>query len=876
MKNEIIDNDFILGKEESKINELNKNNDISTTKEEESFIADEVIQYCSSPKTGLVSINISNNNNDSFIPAPTEKINITNTITMNISILDNKINIKDVKRTKIRSTTTHKKEIDIINKEISNTSKKILENIKDFKGKLLLKEKKIEFRNSGKIKKYINTPIDSLGRTNFNSLLKDTNKTIIKKKLSHNKKKKKARKNEEKFEEKLVKPNRRFSFENNTKKRKKKNKKNKKEIYSKKKIKPENNEENEKDSKDKDHSTNIIILDFSSTDNKEDSDGSDNNVSVEENKSLKNKENINNNEKFNNIDDEDAFFKSRQRTIIINNTSYEMKKKNELISIKKFIKPKSKQSDCLKCSHKISNMKILPQPTKKKSSNCNKDNSIRLKSYTKQMCPNNIITNKANTKDKEKETKEFFKILNPKILFNKNKERDKPTKVRHSFWKNLSTNHSSEKIKNKIKQKNSHQSYKFLNKEYKSNINLNSEKERINKIIEKTDKINYLNKSNKNLSLKCLNKTPNSKIKSKHSYESNNNLTKITINPLTAENKDIHLVFEGKQETIINYTNQNMVDDENEYMVECLKVLLKLKMEEQPRCKTKVNFNFPPKEESKKIALFDLDETLVHCTKDKKGLNGDVVNVKLPTNKTVSVGLNIRSHWKEALDLIKSHYHIVVYTASHQSYADAVLNYLDKENKYFQYRLYRNHCVQCDVEGIKFYVKDLDTLNKYYNLKDVVLIDNSVLSFAYHLNNGIPIVPFVEQKDDTQLLMLAYYLLSIASFDDLTIENKKHINIEHFLLMAKKLAEEEELEEEENDKEEDNNKSKNIGNNDKEKENKNENINIENNGIKNEESQKEIDNMNKSDKLKKKSENTIKIAEDMKKNLDGIYKTNYN
>ena len=885
MKNEIIDNDFIIGKEESKMNELNKNNDISTTKEEESFIADEPIQYCSSPKTGLVSINISNNNNDTFTPVPAEKINITNTITMNISILDNKISLKDVKRTKMRSTTTHKKEIDIINKEICNTNKKILENIKDFKGKLMLKEKKNEFRNSGKIKKYINTPIDSLGRTNLNSLLKDTNKTIIKKKLSHNKKKKRARKNEEKCEEKLVKQNRRFSFENNTKKRKKKNKKNKKEIYSKKKIKPGYNEENEKDAKDKDHSTNIIILDFSSSDNKEDSDGSDNNVSIEENKSLKNKENINNNEKFNKIDDEDAFFKNRQRTIIINNNSYEMKKKKEFIAIKKFIKPKSKQSDCLGSSHKVSNMKILPQPTNKKSINCNKDNSTRLKSYTKQMCPNNIITNKANTKDKEKETKEFFKILNPKILFNKNNERDKPTKVRHSFWKNLSTNHSSEKIRSKIKQKNSHQSYKFLNKEYKSNINLNSENERINKIIEKKDKINYLNKSNKNLSLKSLNKTPKSKIKNKDSYESNNNLTKITINPLTAENKDIHLVFEGKQETIINYTNQNMVDDENEYMVECLKVLLKLKMEEQPRCKTKVNFNFPPEEDSKKIALFDLDETLVHCTKDKKGLNGDVVNVKLPTNKTVSVGLNIRSHWKEALDLIKSHYHIVVYTASHQSYADAVLNYLDKENKYFQYRLYRNHCVQCDVEGIKFYVKDLDTLSKYYNLKDVVLIDNSVLSFAYHLNNGIPIVPFVEQKDDTQLLMLAYYLLSIASFDDLTQENKKHINIEHFLLMAKKLAEEEELEEEENDKEEDNNKSKNIDNNDKEKEkeNNNENIIKENSEIKNEESQKEIDNMNKSDKLiksnkflKKKSENAIKIAEDMKKNLDGIYKTNYN
>jgi Dullard-like phosphatase family protein len=358
-------------------------------------------------------------------------------------------------------------------------------------------------------------------------------------------------------------------------------------------------------------------------------------------------------------------------------------------------------------------------------------------------------------------------------------------------------------------------------------------------------------------------------------------LAKIAINPVAGENKDIHLVLDGKEETIINYTNQEMVDDENEYMVECLKVLLKLNMEEQPRCKQKVNFNFPKEGKNKKIALFDLDETLVHCTKDKKGINGDTVNVKLPTNKIVTVGLNIRSNWKEALDLIKDHYYIVVYTASHQSYADAVLNYLDKENKYFQYRLYRNHCVQCNVEGIKFYVKDLDTLNEYYNLKDVVLIDNSVLSFAYHLNNGIPIVPFIEQQNDTQLLMLAYYLVSIANFDDLTQENKKHINIEHFLLMAKKLSEEES--EEEDDKENDNITASNK-NQESIEDNKNETnaITYTNKDTKDTNDKSEINNDDlKSHKtttksLLKNSEKALKIAEGMKKSIDDIYKTNYN
>ena len=107
-------------------------------------------------------------------------------------------------------------------------------------------------------------------------------------------------------------------------------------------------------------------------------------------------------------------------------------------------------------------------------------------------------------------------------------------------------------------------------------------------------------------------------------------------------------------------------------------------------------------------------------------MNGDVVSVKLPTNKIVKVGINIRNNWKKAFDLIKNHYHIVIFTASHPSYADAVLDYLDKENKYFKYRLYRSHCIQCDVDGFKFYVKDLDTLDKYYNLKDIVIIDNSI------------------------------------------------------------------------------------------------------------------------------------------------------
>ena len=348
----------------------------------------------------------------------------------------------------------------------------------------------------------------------------------------------------------------------------------------------------------------------------------------------------------------------------------------------------------------------------------------------------------------------------------------------------------------------------------------------------------------------------------KKSSNSNRNLTNIKITSQAVENRDIHLEMNGKMETIINYTNQAMIDDENEYMVECFKVLLKLDKSKQPRCKSKVNFNFenaPGEKNKKKIALFDLDETLVHCTQNEKSLNGDTVDIKLPTSKVVNVGINIRPNWKEALDLIKKEYHIVIYTASHQSYADAVLDYLDKENKYFQYRLYRNHCVQCDVDGIKFYVKDLDTLSEKYNLKDVVLIDNSVLSFAYHLNNGIPIVPYIQQREDSQLIMLAYYLLSIANYDDLTKENKKHINIEHFILRVKNLENEEEESEEELEEEENNE------------------IPEESNGSSLVELKKqESFNSRKGWRPSKKSEKALKIVNDMNQNMADVYNKSYN
>ena len=137
--------------------------------------------------------------------------------------------------------------------------------------------------------------------------------------------------------------------------------------------------------------------------------------------------------------------------------------------------------------------------------------------------------------------------------------------------------------------------------------------------------------------------------------------------------------------------------------------------------------------------------------------------------------------------------------------------------------------------------------------------------------------------------MLAYYLVSIANYDDLTEENKKHINIEHFILQVKNLEnEEEECEDEEedgvgndnNNQEHDNNTIKEIKSEDGDY-NNSENLDKINNdddekkkGIKKEGS---IDSKKYVKKISyRKSEKALKIANDMKQNMAEVYNKKYN
>jgi len=219
-------------------------------------------------------------------------------------------------------------------------------------------------------------------------------------------------------------------------------------------------------------------------------------------------------------------------------------------------------------------------------------------------------------------------------------------------------------------------------------------------------------------------------------------------------------------------------------------------------------------EENKKILLLDLDETLIHAdflenpaeNEDLKNLydsiisfytmeeqiNNNLNNNDNTDNNTTDdeskddscekvlnkVGIFLRPKIKEFLQEISRYFLIGIFTASIPEYADAVINYLDPEEKYIKFKLYRNDCVSvCDM----LRVKDLSLFGEE-NLDRIVLLDNNIYSFSAQLSNGILINSFFCDKSDDELSNVRKYLIEyILPSDDVRKVNEQFFGFETIL-----------------------------------------------------------------------------------------------
>ena len=203
----------------------------------------------------------------------------------------------------------------------------------------------------------------------------------------------------------------------------------------------------------------------------------------------------------------------------------------------------------------------------------------------------------------------------------------------------------------------------------------------------------------------------------------------------------------------------------------------------------------------KKILLLDLDETLIHAdfdgefendknikydtiikflshSNEKIDKNGGKLRLSENENEEISVGIFIRNGVYEFLSEVSKFFDVGIFTASVKEYADAVINFLDPENKFIKFRLYRNNCIRFND---CFSVKDLRIL-KNVDLKNIILIDNSMYSFAAQLTNGILINSFYENKNDCELFNVLGYLINfILPAEDVREVNEKFFNFQKIL-----------------------------------------------------------------------------------------------
>jgi CTD small phosphatase-like protein 2 len=178
--------------------------------------------------------------------------------------------------------------------------------------------------------------------------------------------------------------------------------------------------------------------------------------------------------------------------------------------------------------------------------------------------------------------------------------------------------------------------------------------------------------------------------------------------------------------------------------------------------------------EDKKTIVFDLDETLVHCV-EKPSEAQVPITVTFPNGDQVRAGINVRPYAREVLMAANQDFEVIVFTASHRCYADQVLNYLDPTGTLIHHRLYRESCVVTD----SFYIKDLRVLGNR-RLEDVVIVDNAVYSFAYQLENGVPIVSWYDDPNDQELVILADYLRTLAAAHDIRAVNRGTFSLHTF------------------------------------------------------------------------------------------------
>lgn len=185
----------------------------------------------------------------------------------------------------------------------------------------------------------------------------------------------------------------------------------------------------------------------------------------------------------------------------------------------------------------------------------------------------------------------------------------------------------------------------------------------------------------------------------------------------------------------------------------------------------------PDKRRKKKTLVLDLDETLIHSLSRGAprsfGSSGSSHMIELRVNN-VSTLYHVykRPFCDFFLKEVSKWFELQIFTASVKEYADPIIDWLESDiidykntpqgelPKIFTKRYYRSDCTFRSGVG---YIKNLSTFfPKEDELKNVIILDNSPVSYALHEDNAVMIEGWINDQSDRDLLNLLPMLYSLS------------------------------------------------------------------------------------------------------------------
>lgn len=167
----------------------------------------------------------------------------------------------------------------------------------------------------------------------------------------------------------------------------------------------------------------------------------------------------------------------------------------------------------------------------------------------------------------------------------------------------------------------------------------------------------------------------------------------------------------------------------------------------------------------RKLLILDLDETLIHSeyVPDSQSHLVDF-DFKMDYDKGSSYLTKKRPFLDEFIKYAFENFDVAVWTAAGEQYANLVLENINVDKSKLKFLYTKENCtIKIDYVHSQYYgVKNLNKIKKKgFDLDQVLIVDDVLNTAINNFGNLIPIKPFTDDTQDTELLKLISYLETI-------------------------------------------------------------------------------------------------------------------